>query len=342
MSQRTATNRPPKALDGNHHITGNTADVQANVDFWCRIMGLKFVKKTLNFETTFRYHTYYSDAEGTRGSVVTFLEFNDAPKAKPTKGNHAAAILRVRSTEALDWWMDRLTKEEIFSELHRLDPSQPTRLTFEDFEGHKVELMVSDAKDKPLAFPAQDIPEPFRITGIEGIRSYTTLDELQPWAEHMGFVRNDALNRFELQGANKSARWYVATPPDNSGPFQEIGVGLWHHLALDADDDLQGWRDYTHSGPIPTTPVFDHHVFDSCYTMTPGGIIELCNDRPGFMGDQTYEELGERLALSKRVEPLRARLEREMTPIFNPRRPDGSLKNGPAAAAPAEKAKPAK
>lgn len=332
MSQRPTTNRPPKALDGNHHITGNTADVQANVDFWCRIMGLKFVKKTLNFETTFRYHTYYSDAEGTRGSVVTFLEFNDAPKAKPAKGNHAAAILRVRSTEALDWWMDRLTQEQIFSELHRLDPSQPTRLTFEDFEGHKVELMVSDAKDKPLAFPAQDIPEPYRITGIEGIRSYTTLDELQPWAEHMGFVRNDALQRFELQGANKSARWYVAPLPDGDTPFQEVGVGLWHHLALDADDDLAGWRDYAHSGPIPTTPIYDHHVFDSCYTLTPGGIIELCNDRPGFMGDQPHEELGERLSLSKRVEPLRARLERELTPIHNPRRPDGSLKSAPAGA----------
>lgn len=330
MSQRPATNRPAKALDGNHHITGNTADVVANVDFWCRIMGLRFVKKTLNFETTFRYHTYYSDSEGTRGSVVTFLEFNDAPKARPGKGNHAAAILRVRSVEALDYWMDRLTKEQIFSELHRLDPSQPTRLTFEDFEGHKVELMVSDAKDVPLAFPAQDVPEPYRITGIEGIRSYTSLDELQPWAEHMGFTRNDALQRMELQGAKKSARWYVAEPINPDAPFQPVGVGLWHHLALDADNDLGGWRDYAHSGPIPTTPVYDHHVFDSCYTQTPGGIIELCNDVPGFMGDQTNEELGERLALSKRVEPLRARLEREMTPITNPRRPDGSLKTTPA------------
>lgn len=327
MSQRPATNRPPKALNGNHHITGITADVQANVDFWCRIMGLKFVKKTLNFETTFRYHTYYGDSEGKVGSVVTFLEFNDAPKAKPGKGNHAAAILRVRSHEALDYWMDRLTNEQIYSELIRLDPTQPRRLVFEDFEGHKVELMATDAKDAPLAFPAQDIPESYRITGIEGIRSYASLDELQPYAEHMGFVRNDALHRFELNGDSKSARWYTAPAPD--GPFQEIGVGLWHHLALDAEEDLSGWQDYSHSGPIPTTPVYDHHVFDSCYAQTPGGIIELASAGPGFLVDQTFEELGERLALSKRVEPLRARLERELTPITNPRRADGSLRSGP-------------
>tara|TARA_A100001391_G_scaffold205236_1_gene204314 strand:+ start:50253 stop:51284 length:1032 start_codon:yes stop_codon:yes gene_type:complete len=330
VSQRPNTNKPAKGLDGNHHITGITADVQANVDFWSRIMGLRFIKKTLNFETTFRYHTYYSDADGTRGSVVTFLEFNDAPKATPGKGNHAAAILRVRSHEALDYWMDRLTNEQIYSELMRLDPTQPRRLVFQDFEGHTVELMATDAKDKPLAFPAQDIPEAYRVTGIEGIRSYTTLDELQPYAEHMGFVRNDAMQRYELNGDTKSARWYTAPAPE--GAFQEIGVGLWHHLALDADEDLSGWRDYSHSGPIPTTPVYDHHVFDSCYTQTPGGIIELCSAGPGFLVDQSASELGERLALSKRVEPLRARLERELTPITNPRRPDGSLKSEPAAA----------
>jgi len=337
VSQQPATNRPPKGLNGNHHITGITADVVANVDFWCRIMGLKFVKKTLNFETTFRYHTYFGDSDGNVGSVVTFLEFNDAPKKRPGKGNHHSAMLRVQSHEALDYWMDRLTKEQVYSELIRLDPTQPRRLVFEDFEGHVVELIATDAKDKPQVFPASDIPDAYRITGIEGIRSHATLDELQPYAEHMGFVRNDALHRFELQGDTRSARWYTAPAPDL--PFQEIGVGLWHHLALDAHEDLAGWREYSHSGPIPTTPIYDHHVFDSCYAQTPGGIIELASAGPGFLVDQTKEELGEKLALSKRVEPLRARLERELTPIVNPRRADGSLKTEAAADA---KAKPGK
>ncbi len=325
-----ATNRPPRRLDGNHHITGITADVQANVDFWCRIMGLKFVKKTLNFETTFRYHTYFGDTEGKVGSVVTFLEFNDVPKGKPGRGNHHSAMLRVRSNEALDYWMDRLTREQIFSELIRLDPTQPRRLVFEDFENHKVELIVSDAKDKPLAFPVPDLPEQFQITGIEGIRSNATLDDLAPYAEHLGYVRNDAQHRFELQGDTKSSRWYTAPVPDL--PFQEFAVGVWHHLALDAHEDLAGWRDYSASGPIPTTPVYDHHVFDSCYAQSAGGIIELTSAGPGFLVDQTFEELGEKLALSKRVEPLRARLERELTPITNPRRADGSLRNEPAPA----------
>ncbi len=327
MAKEKSSQKPNKPINGNHHITGITGDVQRNVDFWSRIMGLRFIKKTLNFETTFRYHTYFSDADGQRGAVVTFLEFNDVPKALPGKGNHHAAMLRVKSNEALDFWMDRLTKEEIFSELIRLNPTQPRRLLFQDFEGHNVELIVSDAPDAPMTFPATDIPEDFRLTGIEGIRSNATLDDLAPYAEHMGYVRNDAAGRLEMTGLSRSSRWYTAPVPDR--PFQEFAVGVWHHLAIDTDDQLQQWRDHADAGPIPTTPVYDHYVFDSAYTLTPGGVIELCNDRPGLTFDQKPEELGERLALAPRVEPLRRRLETELAPIFNPRTPTGALKSEP-------------
>ncbi|WP_417627272.1 VOC family protein [Pararhodobacter aggregans] len=320
--------RPNRPLNGNHHITGITADVTANVDFWSRIMGLRFVKKTLNFETTFRYHTYFGDTDGDVGSVVTFLEFKEFPRGLPGRGNHHAAILRVKSHAALDYWMDRLTQEQIYSELIRLDPTQLRRLVFQDPEGHNVELIATDATDPPQAFPASDIPADFRITGIEGIRTNASLDEIAPYAEHMGFTRNDSLGRFELQGTTRSSRWY-SNPAPNPLPFQEIAVGVWHHLALDAEENLQGWRDFSNEGPLRTTPVYDHHVFDSCYTNTPA-IIELTSAGPGFLVDQTKEELGERLALSKRVEPLRAKLERELTPITNPRRADGTLITEPA------------
>ena len=75
-------------LKGPHHFTGVTRDVAANVDFWCRVMGMRFVKNTLNFETTFRYHTYFGDEEGNPGSVVTFLEFNEAPSRRPRRRRH--------------------------------------------------------------------------------------------------------------------------------------------------------------------------------------------------------------------------------------------------------------
>ena len=75
-------------LKGPHHFTGITRDVTTNVDFWCRVMGLRFVKNTLNFETTFRYHTYFGSEEGDGGSVVTFLEFNEAKPRRARRRRH--------------------------------------------------------------------------------------------------------------------------------------------------------------------------------------------------------------------------------------------------------------
>ena len=132
-------------LKGPHHFTGITRDVVTNVDFWCRVMGLRFVKNTLNFETTFRYHTYFGDEEGNPSSVVTFLEFNEAEPGVPGDGDIHRMVLRVASYDSLEYWMDRLIANQHHSEMLRLDPTQPQSLVFWDPEGHEVELMVSDA-----------------------------------------------------------------------------------------------------------------------------------------------------------------------------------------------------
>lgn len=148
---------PDHRLDGVHHFTGITADVTANVNFWCRILGLRFVKKTLNFETTFRYHPYYGDETGTPGSVVTFLEFAELERGTPGDGNIQRIVLRIGSYDAADFWLRRLAEHQVYSEMLRLDPTQPTSLIFHDFEGHEVELMVSDSSDTPQVADADDI-----------------------------------------------------------------------------------------------------------------------------------------------------------------------------------------
>jgi glyoxalase family protein len=307
---------PDTKLDGVHHFTGVTADVTANVDFWCRILGLRFVKKTLNFETTFRYHTYYGDEEGRPGSIVTFLEFNELERQRPGAGNIQRIVLRVGSYDAVDFWLRRLAENQVHSEMLRLDATQPTRLIFEDFEGHEIELAVSDAPDEPQLADADDIPVEFRIRGVEGARSYTTAEELLPFAEHLGFRPEG--DHLVLNGESRSSRWYFTTPPER--PFQELATGVWHHIAFDAGCDLKSWREHANAGPVPFTQVFDHYIFDSCYAVSPGGLVELCSYGPGFTLDQKLEDLGEgAVSLSPWTEPLRARLESELTPIHNPR-----------------------
>jgi glyoxalase family protein len=307
---------PDIKLEGVHHFTGVTADVTANVDFWCRILGLRFVKKTLNFETTFRYHTYYGDEEGRPGSVVTFLEFKELERQRPGAGNIQRIVLRVGSAEAIDFWLRRLAENQVYSEMLRLDPAQPTQLVFEDFEGHEVELIVSDAPDTPQLAEADDIPLDFRIRGVEGARSYTSPEALLPFAEHLGFHPEG--DHLVLNGDSRSAHWYFSTPPDL--PFQPLATGVWHHIALDAGNDLEAWREYANSGPAPYTQIFDHYIFDSCYSLSPGGLVELCSYGPGFTLDQKLDDLGEgAVSLSPWTEPLRARLEKDLTPINNPR-----------------------
>jgi glyoxalase family protein len=304
-------------LKGPHHFTGVTADVLTNVDFWCRVMGLRFVKNTLNFETTFRYHTYFGDEEGHPGSVVTFLEFTEAPAGQPGDGDIHRLVLRVASYESLEFWMDRLIANQTHSEMLRLDPTQPDSLVFHDPEGHEVELMVSDTPNRPLLADADDIPAEHRILGIEGVRSYARLDDVLATMERIGF-RADG-DRLVLTGTEGQARWYFSPPTGR--PSNDMHVGVWHHIAFGAgtQEELDAVREHAIGGPIPYTRVFDHYFFDSCYTMTPGGRVELCTSGPGFQLDEQLQDLGDRLCLSPRVEPLRAKLESELPRIINPR-----------------------
>ena len=221
-------------LKGPHHFTGITRDVTANVEFWSRVLGLRFVKNTLNFETTFRYHTYFGDEQGNPGSVVTFLEFKEATPGVPGDGDIHRLVLRVGSYDSLEFWMDRLIANQTHSEMLRLDPTQPDSLVFFDPEGHEVELMVSDATDPPLVADADDIPAEHRILGLEGARSFATLEEQLPFAEHLGFRRDG--DRLVLDG-ERSGRWYFSPPPGRAGGDGHVGV--WHHIAYDAGDQAE-------------------------------------------------------------------------------------------------------
>jgi len=142
--------------------------------------------------------------------VVTFLEFNEAPAGVPGDGDIHRLILRVASYDSLEFWMDRFIANDVFSELLRLDPTQPQSIVFHDPEGHEVELMVSDTKDAPLVADADDIPAEHRIRGIEGARSYTTIESMLPYAEYMGFRRDG--DRLVFDGQERSGRWYFSEP----------------------------------------------------------------------------------------------------------------------------------
>src|SRR6476619_8266870 len=155
------------ALEGLHHITAITADAPRNVDFYARALGLRLVKKTVNFDAPDVYHLYYGDERGSPGSILTFFEFPGAARGRPGAGMVYHLAWRVGSPEALDFWAARLESEGI-----PVDSRDDRLLVFRDPEGLELALRVDDAADAPLSAAAEGIPPEHALLGFAGVHAY--------------------------------------------------------------------------------------------------------------------------------------------------------------------------
>jgi glyoxalase family protein len=301
-------------LEGIHHITAITGDAPRNVDFYARLLGLRMVKKTVNFDAPEVYHLYYGDETGAPGSILTFFEF---PGAAP--GRHGAGMIhriswRVRDAAALDFWADRLSDEGVAVE--RGDGW----LRFADPEGLGLELVVSDAPDEPLVAQVADVPAEHALLGFEGVRAYATdpLASTGLLEDALGFVPTGE-GAYEVAGAARRASYAYDEPAAEPGVQ---GAGSVHHIAWSSKDDAEqeAWRErLTRSGARPT-PIIDRTYFHSVYFLEPSGVLfELATRTPGFAVDEDPAHLGEALALPARYEPMREHLEETLTPLRNPR-----------------------
>ncbi|MGH2943044.1 MAG: VOC family protein, partial [Solirubrobacteraceae bacterium] len=153
------------ALEGLHHITAITADAPRNVDFYARVLGLRLVKKTVNFDQPDVYHLYYGDEGGTPGSILTFFEFPNAARGTHGDGMPYRVLWRVYGSDALDFWSRRLANEGIDAE------RDASGLRFADFEGLEHELVADHAPDPPLVAVADGIPPEHALLGFAGVRA---------------------------------------------------------------------------------------------------------------------------------------------------------------------------
>ena len=156
----------PVRLEGVHHVTLITGDAPKNVDFYTRVLGLRMVKKTVNQDDPTVYHLFYADEKGSAGSDITFFEYPGAARGKAGPGMVHTVAWRVGSTEALDFWEQRLQREA--QSVLRSDNT----LVFEDPEGVRHELRVTDVGDEPLVAKHPEIPEEHALQGFDGVRAY--------------------------------------------------------------------------------------------------------------------------------------------------------------------------
>ena len=299
-------------LDGMHHLTMITGDAPGNVAFYADVLGLRLVKKTVNFDAPEAYHLYFGDEQGSPGSILTWFEFAGARRGRAGRGMIHTIQLGVPTAASLDFWADRLAKKGYAS------TRTEHGLTFEDPDGLGLELVVADG-NPPLRAVHPDVPADHAIVGVEGARAYIGRGieaDRALLTDTLGFTETGD-GAYRLDGDTRHFHWSYDETTD--GGIQ--GAGTVHHIAWHSrDEDHVAWQQRVAEAGMHVTPVIDRDYFLSIYFRQPQGILfEIATTSPGFAVDEAPEHLGEELRLPTQHEHLRPQLERYLTPLTNPR-----------------------
>jgi glyoxalase family protein len=296
-------------LAGLHHVTMITGDAQENVRFYADLLGLRFVKKTVNFDAPEAYHLYFGDEQGTPGSILTWFEFPGAARGRAGAGMIHTLQLGVASEASLDFWAERLGR----------GTRTAKSLRFEDYDGLGLELVVVESGNPPLRATHPEIPAEHAILGIEGARAYSEYASVEErlLTQVLGFTFEDG--EYLLRGTERAFRWAYDPAPETRSVQ---GAGTVHHIAWATPDDEQlDWQRRIRDAGGYVTPVQDRDYFRSIYFREPRGVLfEIATLGPGFAVDEDPDHLGEQLRLPKQHEHLRSHLEATLRPVENPRR----------------------
>ena len=298
---------------GIHHVTAIAGPAARNRDFHTRLLGLRLVKKTVNFDDPGTYHLYYGDQAGSPGSILTFFPWEHAAAGRLGVGETSETAFRVPKA-SLGWWMHRFVSEGVAHET----PAKvfdETVLPFRDPDGMRLALVGVEGGEGEPAWVSEDIPAEHAIRGFHGVTLMVAQDG--PTAailtDVLGFAeagREGALVRFST-GAREGG--HVTLHAVGDVLRGRPGGGSVHHVAFRAADDAaQGAmveRLRTEHG-IETTEQKDRTYFRSVYFREPGGVLlEIATDVPGFAVDEAPEHLGAALKLPAQYEPHRAAIE---------------------------------
>ena len=303
--------------EGLHHITAITRDAPRNVEFYAGTLGLRLVKKTVNFDQPDVYHLYYGDETGASGSILTFFELPDARPGRHGDGMVHTIRWRVASEEALAFWRVRLEGRVLEGEA----TAQAERVVaFCDPEGLRHELVVAEVPDAPLTAVADGVPAAFALQGLDGVGAYSdTPERSAALLTQLGFAREEGRGAvWNAAGVARRSQLTYEPSPGTGVP----GAGTVHHVAWSVADDaeLEQFRGLAAAAGARPTPLIDRQYFHSVYFREPSGVLfELASRDVGFEVDEPRASLGSALKLPAQHESRRAQIEPALTPIVNPR-----------------------
>jgi glyoxalase family protein len=299
-------------LDGLHHVSAITANIDANLEFYGQLLGLRLVWQGVNADDPEMRHIAYGDERGSPGSVLTFFDMPGVTRGRPGRGMVHRLLFRVASPEALDFWERRLARAGVPSD--RL----ADRLVFSDPEGLALVLVIDDGEDEPLVAEAPDVDERVAIRGMHAVRAYSAdPPRSAPVLGEVLGMQPEGGGRWLACGERRHALVVYDAARAEPGI---MGAGTVHHVAFTIRDGQQdAWRARLGAAGLRPTPVLDRKMTKSVYFREPSGVLlEVATDQPGFVFE-TPEHLGESLVLIGNIEHRRAELERRFPLLPNPR-----------------------
>jgi glyoxalase family protein len=307
---------------GLHHVTAIAGDPQTNVDFYVGVLGLRLVKKTVNFDDPSTYHLYYGDGIGSPGTAITFFPWPGVRRGVPGSGQTSTTAFAVPE-HSLDFWRKRL--DQAFGGANDIERFDVPGLAFADPDGLRLELLASTHPgDGQEPWEGSSVPAEHAIRGFDGVTllhadSGATQQLL---VDTMGF-RKVAVDgqRVRYESGDGGSGTFVDLLHDPNAAPGRVAGGSVHHIAFRvADDDAQAeWQNRLSGAGHPTTEVKDRMYFHSIYLREPGGVLfELATDNPGFATDESVEELGTGLRLPPWLENSRDRIEQKLPSLEDP------------------------
>ncbi|HJR63258.1 MAG TPA: VOC family protein, partial [Gemmatimonadaceae bacterium] len=280
---------------GIHHVTAICGDAQRNVDFYAGVLGLRLVKRTVNFDDPQTYHLYYGDEVGAPGSLITFFPWPGAPRGRVGPGQVAATSFAI-APSALGFWIERLLRSGVAYRgptARRVGDIAEQVLAFRDPDDLQLEIVATPLAERRIGWDgAPGITAAFAIRGIHGVTLWEQdgADTARVLVELLGLESigtDGTINRLGVVGQGPASIADVRTTGDF--PRCTVLVGTVHHVAWRVVDEREqlALRERLIAGGLDPTPVIDRQYFRSVYFREPGGVLfELATDGPGFTIDE--------------------------------------------------------
>ena len=303
-------------IGGIHHITAIASSASENLAFYESVLGLRLVKKTVNFDDPYTYHLYYGDSAGTPGTIMTFFPWENLPRGRAGAGMVTSIAFSI-PLDSVDYWRKRLNEIGI-------KPKEGERfgdrlIQFEDPHGLSLELIETPTVLSNFKNLNQSRNSKLDASHIMGFHSATALlrsiDETQSLLVNlMGAELHDTEgNRYRYKmERDDSLEQYYDVVIDAHAENGRQGAGTVHHIAFRTsnDDEQKYWQKSIMDNGFSVTPIRDRKYFKSIYFHEPGGVLfEIATDPPGFTVDEPYESLGRDLKLPDQYESMRGEIE---------------------------------